>query len=137
MDSEYPLREDMPEPVHRAAHAPLITVVDDDASVRQSLHRLVRSLGYEVVSYSTVAEYLRSLTLADTTLLILDVQMPGMSGLDLQNVIVALRSPIPIIFITAHPEEEVRIRAMNMGAFGFLEKPFDDQALISLIDKAI
>jgi FixJ family two-component response regulator len=115
----------------------LIVIIDDDAPVCQALQRLLKSLGYAVASYGTAVDFLRSQSFAETALLILDVQMPGMSGLDLQNVITPLRTPIPIIFITAHPEEDIRSRAIQSGAVGFLEKPFDEQLLIALLDKVL
>jgi FixJ family two-component response regulator len=113
-----------------------ISVVDDDPSVRQSLERLIKSLGYEVTAFATADAFLRSSNFPATSCILLDVQMPGLSGLDLQKVIASLRSPIPIIFITAHREEELKMRALANGAQGYLEKPFDEQALITLIEKA-
>lgn len=114
-----------------------IAVIDDDPSVLQSLLRLLKSAGYDVSAYATADAFLRSPHLKDTSCLVVDIQMPGLSGLDLQDIVAALRAPIPIVFITAHRDDEVRCKALSNGAVGFLEKPFDDHALIALIEKAI
>jgi FixJ family two-component response regulator len=120
-----------------AAIAPHIAVVDDDSSVRQAMQRLIKSLGYDVSTYGTADAFLKSLRMKDASCILLDIQMPGLSGLDLQDIIAALKSPIPIIFITARRDEDIRIRAQERGAVGFLEKPFDDRELIALVEKAI
>jgi FixJ family two-component response regulator len=117
--------------------SPHITVIDDDPSVRLSLERLVKSLGYQVTTFGTADAFLRSSSFQNTHCLLLDIQMPGLSGLDLQTVVLALKLPIPIVFITAHREEEVKAEALSKGAVGFLEKPFDAQALIDLIQLAL
>ena len=114
-----------------------IVVIDDDASVRNAMQNLMKSLGHHVALYASANEFLRSADLTKAQCLILDIQMPGLSGIDLQNIVSALRAPIPIIFVTAHSDEDVRLRALSLGAVGFLEKPFDDEALIELIDKAL
>jgi FixJ family two-component response regulator len=113
-----------------------ITVIDDDPSVRQSLERLIKSLGHSVSTYGTCDAFLRSPSFEHTHCILLDVQMPGLSGLDLQKVILAMRNPTPIVFITAHREEDIKDQALAQGALGFLEKPFDEQALIDLIQKS-
>src|SRR4051812_24047671 len=112
---------------------PHIAVVDDDASVRHSIERLLRSLGYDVSAHASAEGFLRSLQLTKTSCLVLDIQMPNFSGLDLQGVVSALRSPIPIIFITAYRDDKTRARALANGAVGFLEKPFDDDELVGMI----
>jgi len=116
---------------------PHIAIIDDDSSVRQSLQRLIKSLGYDATTFGTADAFLRSLHDIDANCILLDIQMPGLSGLDLQSIVTALRSPIPIIFITAHRDEDARSRALALGAIGFLEKPFDDQALVALLQKAL
>jgi FixJ family two-component response regulator len=114
-----------------------IAVVDDDVSVRHSLQRLVKSLGYAVSTHDSANSFLKSPHFAETSCLLLDVKMPGLSGLDLQEVMRALRSPIPIVIMSANRDEEVRERALAHGAIGFLEKPFDDQALMDLVQKSL
>src|SRR5689334_20025125 len=114
-----------------------IAVVDDDPTVRQALKRLLLSIGFPVTTYASANEFLRSLDLEKQACLILDIQMPGLTGLDLQKVIATMKRPIPIIFITAHNEEDIQSTVMEMGAAGFLEKPFDDEALIALVQKAL
>jgi FixJ family two-component response regulator len=114
-----------------------IAVVDDDPSVRQALRRLLQSIGCSAETFSSADDFLRSPSPEKFECLILDVQMPGLSGLELQKVIGSLRNPLPIIFITAHPDENLRRQALLNGAVGFLEKPFDDNALIELIHAAV
>jgi len=127
----------MPDLVPDKILLPQVAVVDDEPSVLQALRRLLRSAGFQVAIYASADEFLRSPTPEKHACVVLDVQMPGLNGLDLQKVIVSMKAPIPIIFITAHHEEDVRARAMAMGAVGFLEKPFDDQVLIDLIEKIV
>ncbi len=116
-------------------HEPKVFVVDDDASVRVALGRLVRSAGLAVETFAS-AESLLETWPSDAACLILDVQMPGLSGLELQSELAALGSTIPIIFITAHDDPNARSRALNGGAADFLEKPFDDEELIAAIHAA-
>ena len=127
----------MPAVLDRKLAEPLIVIVDDDASVRHAIERLLKSFGHDVAGYDSVKQYLRSKNLTKTIALILDVKMPGLTGLDLQNIIRGLHASIPIIFITAHPNEDARDQALRLGAIGFLEKPFDDQALIALLSKVL
>ena len=115
----------------------LISVVEDDASVRQALGRLVRSLGFTVVGFASAEEFLRFGSLCDTSCLILDVHLPEMSGLQLQGHLAAAGYHIPIIFITAYPDERARARALEAGAVDFLPKPFGDEALLSGIRSAL
>lgn len=98
---------------------------------------LVRSLGHEAAVFGSAEAFLSSPRLHDTHCLILDVQMPGMSGLDLQDELRARRHSVPIIFITAFPEEPVRRRAETGGALGFFGKPVDAQSLIRCLDTAL
>jgi FixJ family two-component response regulator len=115
----------------------MISIVDDDASVREATKGLIRSLGYSAVTFASAEDYLRSEQVRDTSCLIADVQMPGMSGVDLQYRLIADGHRTPIIFVTAFPEERTRARALEAGAFGFLSKPFDDECLIKCLDKAL
>jgi FixJ family two-component response regulator len=116
---------------------PTISIVDDDESMRCAVKSLVTSLGFDVCTFASAEEFLRSPRVDDTDCLITDLQMPGLSGIELQKSLLAQDRHIPIIFMTAFPEERMRSRAMDAGALGFLSKPFESQTLITLIDKAI
>jgi FixJ family two-component response regulator len=117
--------------------APLISIVDDDDSLRNSLNNLLRSVGYRLADFPSAEEFLNSSQLHETACLILDVRMPGMSGLDLQRHLVANNSRIPIIFITSHGDDDARARALAAGAVAFLYKPFREEALLEAIDSAL
>jgi FixJ family two-component response regulator len=117
--------------------APIISIVDDDESVRAAMSSLVRSLGYQSRVFCSAEEFLTSPQLTATSCVIADVQMPGMSGMDLQNAL-AIRHPhIPVIFITAFPEERIHKRAAAAGAVAFFSKPVDCHALIKCLDAAL
>jgi FixJ family two-component response regulator len=116
---------------------PLISIVDDDDSLRNSLNNLIRSVGFRVQGYASAEEFLNSNQLHDTACLILDVRMPGMSGLDLQRQLVATDCQLPIIFITSHGDGDARTRALEAGAVDFLYKPFREEALLKAIDSAL
>ncbi len=120
-----------------AAGAGLVFVVDDDAGVRQMISRMVRSVGLEVETYSSVQEFLDGYDRRRTGCLVLDVRMPGLSGLELQERLAALEAPLPIIFITGHGDIAMGVRAMKRGAVDFLEKPFQDQVLLDAIHAAL
>ena len=113
-----------------------IAVVDDDPSVRRGLERLLRSAGYEVETHASVHAFLASDALDVVSCLILDVRMPGPSGLDLQAVLAAEGRRIPIVFITGHGDISMAVRAMKAGAADFLSKPFDDEELFRAIEQA-
>jgi FixJ family two-component response regulator len=115
----------------------VISVVDDDASVRAATDNLLRSLGYAVCTFVSAEEFLRSAHLDDTSCVIADVQMPGMSGVDLQARLLSQGYRVPFIFITAFPEKTIRARALKAGAICFLTKPFDRQTLIRCLDTAL
>jgi FixJ family two-component response regulator len=117
--------------------APIISIVDDDDSLRNSLNNLIRSVGFGVQGFSSAEAFLNSNQLHDTACLILDVRMPGMSGLDLQRQLVATNWPIPIIFITSHGDDNARTRALEAGAIDFLYKPFREEALLNAIHTAL
>lgn len=114
---------------------PMISIVDDDKSGRIALSSLVRSMGYESCLFSCAEDFLASAERNETDCLITDFQMPGMTGLDLQGKLVSDGQNIPIIFITAYPEESVRNRATAAGAVSFLSKPFDGQVIIDCIEQ--
>jgi FixJ family two-component response regulator len=116
---------------------PLITVIDDDASVRTALDSLLRARGYTVYPFASAAEFLRSPRFHETSCVIADVQMPAMSGIELQSLLRKQGRAVPFIFITAFPEEAVRMRALSDGAICFLAKPFDSTTLIRCIDAAL
>jgi FixJ family two-component response regulator len=115
----------------------VISVVDDDASVRAATDNLLRSLGYAVCTFVSAEEFLRSAHLDDTSCVIADVQMPGMSGVDLQARLLTQGYRVPFIFITAFPEKTIRARALKAGAICFLTKPFDRLTLIRCLDTAL
>ena len=115
----------------------VISIIDDDASVREATARLVRSLGYTTAQFSSAEEYLQSGRIRDSSCLITDLHMPGMSGADLQNRLIEDGYRTPIIFMTAYFEEKVRNRVLDAGASGFLRKPFADESLIACLDTAL
>lgn len=112
---------------------PHLFIVDDDESVRRSLSRLARAAGFTSQAFSSAREFLEQVSPDSEGCLILDVRMPEMSGLDLQDVLVARKSPLSIIFISAIDNPEDRERAMKAGALGFLRKPFSEDELMNLI----
>jgi FixJ family two-component response regulator len=116
---------------------PMISIIDDDESVRMATESLVRSLGFGVSTFASAEEFLQSARLHDTWCLITDVQMPGMTGDELQSYLLEHGHELPIIFITAFPEERIRQKVDAAGAIGFLSKPFDGGAMIKCIDKAL
>jgi FixJ family two-component response regulator len=116
---------------------PLISVVDDDEGVRESLGSLIRSVGFGVKAFASAEEFLNSEHSRAADCLVLDVRMQGMNGLELQRRLVASHSRIPVIFISAHGDEEVRARALREGAVDFLVKPFSEEALLNAIHSAL
>ena len=116
---------------------PLISIVDDDDSLRNALDDLVRSAGYRTQGFPSAEAFLSSSHARDTACLILDVRMPGMNGLDLQREIVAAKWQIPIIFITSHADDDARARALAAGAVGFLYKPFRDDELLNAMEAVL
>lgn len=115
----------------------LISVIDDDASVRKTTKLLVESSGYQAAAFDSAESFLTSGRVDDTSCLIIDIQMPGMSGLQLQSHLAAAGNRIPIIFITAYDEGESRRRATQAGAVAFLAKPFADEQLFETIRLAL
>ena len=116
---------------------PLISIVDDDLSVRRALRRLVQSAGYTVETFASAREFLDSLPTGRTACLVLDIHLEGMSGFELQERMAADPSPIPVIFITAHDDALTRSRIEKSGAAGHLWKPFDGQAVLDAIGRAV
>lgn len=118
------------------AMAQIVSVVDDDESVRESLPDLLAEFGFAVRTFSSAEEFLTSDAVGQTRCLILDIAMPGMSGPDLQEQLKLRRSDIPIVFITAHGDETVRPRMLELGAVECLTKPFSDTALLDAVNAA-
>jgi FixJ family two-component response regulator len=116
---------------------PLIAVVDDDASMRGALRRLLRSVGFRAAEFASAEEFLQAGQLQDTACVIVDVRMPRMSGLELQQHLATIQCPVPLIFITAHGDDEVRARALRAGAVAFLDKPFREEVLLRAIQSAL
>ena len=116
---------------------PVISIIDDDESVRNATTRLVQSLGFSALTFASAREFLRSARRHEISCLITDVQMPDISGIELQNILFAEGKNVPIIFITAFPDEGIRTRALKAGAIGFLSKPFEGSTLIQCIADAL
>lgn len=114
-----------------------IAVVDDDESVRQAIDNLLRSLGFVVRSFASGADFLQSHRKRRVACLISDLQMPTMSGIDIQAALAEQGDPTPVILITAFPNDAVKARALRAGAVGFLTKPFDGNALIACVERAL
>ncbi len=115
----------------------MISIVDDDKSVRDATRTLLECLCYAAATFASAEEFLRSGRLRETDCLIADVQMPVMSGVDLQNLLIASGDTTPVIFITGFPDESLRKRALSAGAFGFLTKPFSEQSLLTCLNRAL
>ena len=120
-----------------AQSKPLVAIVDDDVSMRDSLHRLIRSHGLGARAFASAEAFLNSNVLSETNCLILDVVMPGMNGLELQRRLAEANAGIPIIFITAHAAPGLREKAINAGAVQFLNKPFNQAMLLEAVKAAI
>lgn len=115
----------------------VISIVDDDESVREATKGLVRSLGFVAATFGSAEEFLNSERRRETSCVIADVQMPGVSDVELQRRLIAEGDRLPMIFITAFPEDRVRERVLEAGAFGFLSKPFNEEHLIGCLDNAL
>lgn len=124
-------------PGNGATERPLLCVVDDDEMLRESLPELLREFGFAARAFSSGQEFLSSGYVNETKCLILDVAMPGMSGLDLQMELKRREQAIPIIFITAQRDEDIRKQAFRQGAVKFLYKPFSDGALLDAVNEAL
>ena len=114
-----------------------ISIVDDDASIREALKSLMRSVRFSVDAFASAEEFLASERVSDTACLILDVYLPGMSGFELQNQMNTERRGIPVIFITAHADESSRQRALRGGAIAFLSKPVGRETLFQAIQSGL
>jgi FixJ family two-component response regulator len=123
--------------VKSAIERPLLSVVDDDESVRESLPDLLQEFGFAAKAFSSAREFLSSDCVDETSCLVLDIAMPGMSGLDLQQELQRRGKEIPIIFITGQKDEDIRRQAFRQGAVKFLYKPFSDTALLDAVNAAL
>jgi FixJ family two-component response regulator len=119
--------------------APLISVVDDDDSIRESLRGLFRSCGFSVKLYASAEDFLteNASNLCNSDCLILDFRMPGMNGMELQRRLTANFCSVPIIFITAHGDDDARSRVLKQGAVDFLRKPFSEEELLNAVQTAL
>ena len=115
----------------------LLSVVDDDESVRESLPDLLRQFGFAVEAFSSAEAFLASDVMSETSCLLLDIAMPGMSGPELQQELTRRRQKIPIVFITAHGDSTVRPRLLARGAVACLFKPFSEAALLDAVGAAL
>lgn len=116
---------------------PLVSIVDDDESVRESLPDLLRELGFSAQAFSSAESFLASAFVADTRCLVLDVAMPGMTGPELQSELKRRGENIPVVFITAHRDDEIRPRILEAGAVDCLFKPFSEAALLGALHSAL
>jgi len=121
----------------KAAAVPTVFIIDDDGGMRQAIQDLVESVGLRAEAFTTGEEFLKKPRTADPNCLVLDVRLPQMSGLDFQRKLAELSVRIPIIFITAHGDIPMSVRALKSGAVEFLTKPFRDQDLLDAIQQAL
>jgi len=117
--------------------SPLVSVVEDDQFFRESMQRLMRSLGYVVDAFSSAADFLASPRLSETACLIADVHMPAMTGVELHRHLVAAGHAIPTILVTAYPNDADRTRSLNDGVVCYLRKPIDEQDLLRCLRAAL
>jgi FixJ family two-component response regulator len=115
----------------------MVAIVDDDPLAREGIRELVESLGYKARAFVSAQDFLQSGVIARTGCLVTDLQMPGLSGLELQERVQALGYGTPVILITAYPNEKHRSRALSAGAIGFLSKPFEEQSLVECLTVAM
>ena len=119
------------------AHHPIISIVDDDESVREALRGFIRSVGFTANVFASAEEFLAWPDLGTTDCLVVDVRMPGMNGLELHRRLLGDHRQIPVIFMTAYLDEDVRSRALGNGAVAFLLKPFSEEALLNAIKTSV
>lgn len=118
-------------------NVPIIAIVDDDEALRNSLDNLLRSVGFRVQGFASAEAFLQAQHAPETACLLLDVRLPGMNGLDLQRQLVAAHWGIPIIFVTAYANDDMRARALAAGAVAFLSKPCREEELLQAIEAAL
>ena len=119
------------------ADGSVVMIVDDDDSMRRAARRLVRSFGLGVDTFASAEDFLASGRLSETACLVLDVHMPGLSGIELQSKLIAAGHHIPVIFITAFADEKTQAQALGAGAYAYLIKPFDEDDLLEGIRRAL
>jgi len=119
------------------AHHPIISIVDDDESVREALRGFIRSVGFTANVFASAEEFLAWPDLGTTDCLVVDVRMPGLNGPELHRRLLAAHREIPVIFMTAYLDEDVRSRAFGNGAVDFLLKPFSEEALLNAIKTSV
>jgi FixJ family two-component response regulator len=124
-------------PATKSQDKPVVFVVDDDISVRESLDLLIKFAGWQPETFASAEEFLTRPRAAQPSCLVLDVSLPDLNGLELQELIGSERTDMPIIFITGHGDIPMSVQAMKAGAVEFLTKPFDDQVLLNAIGNAI
>ena len=124
-------------PAAKLQQRPIVFVVDDDISVRESLELLIEFAGWQAATFASAAQFLARPRTATANCLVLDVSLPDLNGLELQQLIASERTDMPIIFITGHGDVPMTVQAMKAGAVEFLTKPFDDEVLLSAIRHAI
>ena len=127
----------MTQPAPKSQQQPIVFVVDDDVSVRESLDLLIKFAGWQPETFSTAVDFLARPRTITPSCLVLDVSLPDLNGLELQKLIASERTDMPIIFITGHGDVPMTVQAMKAGAVEFLTKPFDDEVLLSAIRHAI
>jgi FixJ family two-component response regulator len=121
----------------KVSYGPLVCVVDDDSLMRDSTVRLIRSFGFRAEAFASAQQFDNSGHRENTACLILDVRMPGMSGIELQRELVASHRAIPVILITAHEDEGLRVQGLRDGAVAFLVKPFSEESLLQAVRSAL
>ena len=119
------------------SQAPLIAIVDDDPWVRKSLERLIKAGGYRTETFASAEDFVKAGDHHETACLILDLRLPGMSGLELQHLLLTGHYRFPIVFVSAHDEPEARYEAMQAGAVAFFGKPFHDEALLDAVRSVV
>jgi len=116
---------------------PLVAIIDDDELFRRSIERLVDSAGFRVEAFASAEEFLERGNLDRTACAILDMKLPGMNGLELQQRLITSSRPMPIVFVSAHDEAVTRANALRAGAIAFLKKPFDNSTLLDALHRSI
>ena len=117
--------------------SPLVAIVDDDELFRRSIERLVRSAGFRVETFGSAEDFLECGDLDGTACAVLDMKLPGMNGLDLQQRLITTHKPMPIVFVSAHEEAIRQTNALRAGAIAFLKKPFDNSTLLDALNRSI
>jgi FixJ family two-component response regulator len=116
---------------------PLVAIVDDDELCRRSVERLIGSVGFRVETFGSAEDFLEHSNLDAIACAILDMRMPGLNGLDLQQRLITRPRPIPIVFVSAHDDAVVRTNALRAGATAYLKKPFDNSTLLDAVHRAL